>query len=107
MDIRLILVQAFAIFFAITVHEAAHAWTANRLGDPTAAALGRASLNPLVHIDLFGTIILPLVLIFFSFSPEEGPPFSAGPSPSLTTPATYAIPARTVCGSRSPARSPT
>ena len=65
MDIRLILVQAFAIFFAITVHEAAHAWTANRLGDPTAAALGRASLNPLVHIDLFGTIIFPLLLIIF------------------------------------------
>lgn len=63
MDIRLILVQAFVIFFAITVHEAAHAWTANRLGDPTAAALGRASLNPLVHIDLFGTIIFPLLLI--------------------------------------------
>jgi Zn-dependent protease len=64
MDIRLILVQAFVIFFAITVHEAAHAWMANRLGDPTAAALGRASLNPLVHIDLFGTIIFPLLLIF-------------------------------------------
>jgi len=63
MDIRLILVQAFVIFFAITVHEAAHAWMANRLGDPTAAALGRASLNPLVHIDLLGTIVFPLVLI--------------------------------------------
>ncbi len=63
MDIRFILVQAFAIFFAITVHEAAHAWMANKLGDPTAAALGRASLNPLVHIDLFGTIIFPLLLI--------------------------------------------
>jgi Zn-dependent protease len=63
MDIRLILIQAFVIFFAITVHEAAHAWMANKLGDPTAAALGRASLNPLVHIDLFGTIIFPLLLI--------------------------------------------
>lgn len=63
MDIRLILIQAFVIFFAITVHEAAHAWMANRLGDPTAAALGRASLNPLVHIDLFGTIVFPLLLI--------------------------------------------
>jgi Zn-dependent protease len=66
MDIRLILIQAFVILFAITVHEAAHAWTANRLGDPTAAALGRASLNPLVHIDLFGTILLPAILIYFS-----------------------------------------
>jgi Zn-dependent protease len=66
MDIRLILVQAFVILFAITIHEAAHAWTANRMGDPTAAALGRASLNPLVHIDPIGTIILPAILIFFS-----------------------------------------
>ena len=65
MDIRLILVQAFVILFAITVHEAAHAWAANKLGDPTAAALGRASLNPIVHIDLFGTIIFPLLLILF------------------------------------------
>ena len=73
MDIRLIIVQAFVILFAITVHEAAHAWTANRLGDPTAAALGRASLNPLVHIDLFGTIILPAVLI--SVVTEAGPVF--------------------------------
>lgn len=66
MDIRLILVQAFVILFAITVHEAAHAWTANKLGDPTAAALGRASLNPLVHIDPIGTVLLPAILIFFS-----------------------------------------
>ena len=65
MDIRIILVQTFAIFFAITIHEAAHAWMASKLGDTTAAALGRASLNPLVHIDLFGTIIFPLLLILF------------------------------------------
>ena len=65
MDIRLILVQVFVILFAITVHEAAHAWTANRMGDPTAAALGRASLNPLVHIDPIGTVIFPLILILF------------------------------------------
>jgi Zn-dependent protease len=65
MDIRLIIVQAFVILFAITVHEAAHAWTAAKLGDPTAAALGRASLNPLVHIDPVGTVIFPLILILF------------------------------------------
>lgn len=65
MDIRLILVQVFVILFAITVHEAAHAWTANRMGDPTAAALGRASLNPLVHIDPIGTVLFPLLLILF------------------------------------------
>ncbi|NTV80748.1 MAG: site-2 protease family protein [Candidatus Aminicenantes bacterium] len=66
MDIRLILVQVFVILFAITIHEAAHAWTANKMGDPTAAALGRASLNPLVHIDPLGTILLPAILIYFS-----------------------------------------
>ncbi len=60
---------AFAIPFAIvlgslTVHEAAHAWSADRLGDPTARLLGRSSLNPIVHIDLIGTILLPLVAVF-------------------------------------------
>ncbi|MFC1703402.1 site-2 protease family protein [Candidatus Omnitrophota bacterium] len=51
--------------FAITVaiHECAHGWVANRLGDPTAKFSGRLTLNPLAHIDLFGTIILPLSLV--------------------------------------------
>jgi Zn-dependent protease len=65
MDIRLILIQAFVMLFAITVHEAAHAWTALKLGDPTAAALGRVSLNPLAHIDPIGTVLFPLLLIIF------------------------------------------
>jgi Zn-dependent protease len=60
---------SFAIPFAIvivalTVHEAAHAWTADRLGDPTARLLGRVSLNPLVHIDPIGTVLLPLVAVY-------------------------------------------
>jgi Zn-dependent protease len=49
------------VLLSLTVHETAHAWTADRLGDPTARLLGRISLNPIVHIDLIGTIILPLV----------------------------------------------
>jgi len=53
--------QIIAFLFAISVHESAHAWTASRCGDPTARMLGRVSLNPIRHIDLFGTIILPLV----------------------------------------------
>ncbi len=53
--------QMIAFLFAISVHESAHAWTASRCGDPTARMLGRVSLNPLRHIDLVGTIILPLV----------------------------------------------
>jgi Zn-dependent protease len=47
--------------FAISVHESAHAWMANRLGDPTARMLGRISLNPIRHIDLVGTILLPAI----------------------------------------------
>jgi Zn-dependent protease len=57
--------QIFLLFivllFSLTVHESAHAWTANRLGDPTARLLGRVSLNPLVHADLIGTVLFPLV----------------------------------------------
>ncbi len=58
------LFQLIAFLFAISVHESAHAWTANRRGDPTARMLGRVTLNPIKHIDLFGTIILPLVAMF-------------------------------------------
>jgi len=55
---------AFGIVLAsLTVHEAAHAWTADRLGDPTARMLGRVSLNPIVHIDLIGTVVLPIVAV--------------------------------------------
>jgi Zn-dependent protease len=48
--------------FAITLHEVAHGFVAYRLGDPTAKVLGRLTLNPLKHIDLFGTIIIPIIL---------------------------------------------
>lgn len=54
----------FAILIAsLTFHEAAHAWTANLLGDPTARKLGRLSLNPAVHVDPIGTILFPLIAI--------------------------------------------
>jgi Zn-dependent protease len=56
----------FVVFaLAITVHESAHAWTADRLGDPTARMLGRISLNPIVHVDIFGTLIFPVLLYLF------------------------------------------
>ena len=59
------LAQVFIAFivllFSLTVHESAHAWTADRLGDPTARLLGRVSLNPLVHADLIGTVLFPLI----------------------------------------------
>lgn len=56
-------VWALPLLFAITLHEAAHAWTAWKLGDNTAKKLGRVSFNPLTHIDPFGTVILPLILL--------------------------------------------
>ena len=49
------------LLISLTIHEAAHAWTADKLGDPTARMLGRVSLNPLVHIDWIGTVLLPLL----------------------------------------------
>ena len=56
-------VWALPLLFAITLHEAAHAWTAWKLGDNTAKKLGRVSFNPLTHIDPFGTVLLPLILL--------------------------------------------
>jgi Zn-dependent protease len=60
--IRNIAVYALPVIFAITLHEAAHAYVAKYFGDNTAYAAGRMTLNPLVHIDLFGTIIIPTAL---------------------------------------------
>jgi Zn-dependent protease len=58
------LITAFTVLIvSLTFHEAAHAWAADRLGDPTARALGRLSLNPVVHIDPIGTIVFPLIAL--------------------------------------------
>jgi Zn-dependent protease len=57
-----IVVQLLAFALAISVHESAHGWAAEKLGDPTARWLGRITLNPLKHIDPFGTVIFPLML---------------------------------------------
>jgi Zn-dependent protease len=66
---NLSLIQSILIFsvpaiFAITVHEAAHGYTARRYGDRTAELLGRLTLNPLKHIDPIGTVLVPLALLF-------------------------------------------
>lgn len=55
--------EIVVLLLAISFHESAHAWTASYYGDPTARLLGRVSLNPIRHIDLFGTVILPALLI--------------------------------------------
>jgi Zn-dependent protease len=72
MPIQSTIISLFALLFAITVHEASHAWTAMKFGDPTASAMGRVSLNPLVHIDPIGTVILPLLLVFVLKAPAFG-----------------------------------
>jgi Zn-dependent protease len=60
-DVAQIFIAFIVLLFSLTVHECAHAWTADRLGDPTARLLGRVSLNPLVHADLIGTVVFPIV----------------------------------------------
>ncbi len=72
-----IAVVVAVVLFAISFHESAHAWTALKFGDPTARDLGRISLNPLHHIDPFGTVLLPLILVLM-----HQPPFGyAKPTP--------------------------
>ncbi|WP_211442144.1 site-2 protease family protein [Collimonas humicola] len=60
--IQTVAVYALPMLFAITLHEAAHAYAAKYFGDPTAYMLGRMSLNPIKHIDPFGTILIPIAL---------------------------------------------
>jgi len=57
-----IVIQLLAFALALSVHESAHGWMAERLGDPTARWLGRITLNPIKHVDLIGTILFPLML---------------------------------------------
>jgi Zn-dependent protease len=64
LDFADIFISFIVLLFSLTIHEMAHAWTADRLGDPTARLLGRISLNPIVHADPLGTIVLPLVALF-------------------------------------------
>lgn len=61
-SIQMLAVIALPVLFAITAHEAAHGWMAGRLGDGTAKMLGRVTLNPLKHIDLVGTVLVPLTI---------------------------------------------
>ena len=61
--IQSLAIYALPVIFAITLHEAAHGYVARHFGDPTAWKLGRISLNPLRHVDLWGTIIIPALLL--------------------------------------------
>jgi Zn-dependent protease len=60
-DVTGILLQFMVLVLSLSVHEAAHAWSADKLGDPTARRLGRVSFNPAVHVDPIGTILFPLL----------------------------------------------
>ena len=60
--IQALLIAALPVLLAITLHEAAHGYVARHFGDPTAWQAGRISLNPLRHVELFGTILLPVLL---------------------------------------------
>jgi Zn-dependent protease len=62
--IQTLAIAALPVIFAITLHEAAHGYAARHFGDPTAWLQGRISLNPLRHIDLFGTILIPIAILF-------------------------------------------
>lgn len=64
--IQKIVIWVLPILFAITLHEVAHGWVASLFGDQTAKLQGRLTINPIKHIDLMGTIIVPLILLFIS-----------------------------------------
>jgi len=55
------------LILSLSFHEAAHAWTANRLGDPTARQLGRLTLNPVPHVDVIGTLVFPILAMISNF----------------------------------------
>jgi Zn-dependent protease len=63
-DIILKIFQFAILVFALSLHEAAHAWMASRLGDQTARMMGRVTLNPMKHIDPIGTVLIPLAMLF-------------------------------------------
>lgn len=75
--------MGYAIIFMVSIilHEVAHGWVAERCGDPTARQMGRITLNPLKHIDLFNTIILPVLCVLSHFAMIGGPkPVPVNPS---------------------------
>jgi Zn-dependent protease len=64
--IQTLAIYAIPVLFAITLHEAAHGYVARHFGDPTAWQMGRITLNPLKHIDMMGTLLVPALILLFS-----------------------------------------
>ena len=87
------------LLMAMVFHEYAHGWTANYYGDPTARLQGRLTLNPLAHIDPFGTVILPMMCLLM-----PGDFLSDGQNPSRSTRGNCATRARTWRSSQRPDR---
>src|SRR5260370_18241120 len=91
--VQTVAIYAFPVLFAITLHEAAHGYVARHFGDMTAHAQGRISLNPLRHIDVVGTVIVPAVILLltgskFLFGWAKPVPVNYSPLPNpLPTPA--------------------
>lgn len=66
MDIQYLIFFYIVLILSAVIHEYAHGWMAEQLGDPTARLAGRLTLNPIAHVDVFGTILMPLMLLLFS-----------------------------------------
>ena len=62
-NLNKLVIMIVPLLFAVTIHEVAHGWVADRLGDPTAKWSGRLSLNPIKHLDIIGSFLLPLMLV--------------------------------------------
>jgi Zn-dependent protease len=87
-----ILFQLIVFLFAISVHESAHAWMANRRGDPTARMLGRITLNPIKHIDPVGTVLLPAIALFASSQTGHNIPVLGWAKPTPVDPRNFRNP---------------
>lgn len=86
--VLLIVIQFAVVLFAISIHEAAHAWMADRCGDATARFMGRVSLNPIAHIDPVGTVLFPLILALM------GAPVFGWAKPVIVNPRNFRDPRR-------------
>lgn len=80
MEMQLLIFQIIVLIFSVIIHEYTHGWMANYLGDPTAKDAGRLTINPMPHIDLWGSIILPLMFVItkmpFMFGYAKPVPFN-------------------------------
>src|SRR5437868_11298427 len=87
-----IVFELIVFLFAISIHESAHAWMANRCGDPTARMLGRITLNPIKHIDPLGTILLPAVAIIAQIQFHSQVPVIGWAKPTPVNPRNFKRP---------------